>query len=159
MALGTAGLEARKILYRSTQMPVTRKEASKSEESPGQFPEKSNCSLERRLCAIHIAFHQAWVSSDSPCGPCGTVKPRKSHCLIFCGALLSLNRSESALIAHPPSAEELEQRQSKRKLVRQELVLALSLRGLLEFLHAVRVWLAGCHKPPAAVSKQDLSRR
>jgi hypothetical protein len=51
--------------------------------------------------------------------------------------LLSLNRSESALIAHPPSAEELEQRQSKRKLVRQELVLALSLRGLLEFLHAV----------------------
>jgi hypothetical protein len=40
--------------------------------------------------------------------------------------LLSLNRSERAPMAHPPSAEELEQRQSKRKRVRQELVLALS---------------------------------
>jgi hypothetical protein len=44
--------------------------------------------------------------------------------------LLSLNRSESAAMAHPPSAEELEQWQSKRKRVRQELVLALSLRAL-----------------------------
>jgi hypothetical protein len=44
--------------------------------------------------------------------------------------LLSLNRSEGAPTAHPPSAEEFEQRQSKRKRVRQELVLALSLRGL-----------------------------
>jgi hypothetical protein len=43
--------------------------------------------------------------------------------------LLSLNRSESSPMAHPPSAEELEQGQSKRKRVRQELVLALSLRG------------------------------
>jgi hypothetical protein len=44
--------------------------------------------------------------------------------------LLSLNRSECAPVAHPTSAEELEQRQSKRKQVRQKLVLALSLRGL-----------------------------
>jgi hypothetical protein len=44
--------------------------------------------------------------------------------------LLSLNRSQSSPMAHPPSAEEPEQRQSKRKRVRQELVLALSLRGL-----------------------------
>jgi hypothetical protein len=44
--------------------------------------------------------------------------------------LLSLNRLKGAPMAHPPSAEELEQWQSKRKRVRQELVLALSLRGL-----------------------------
>src|SRR5437762_1130586 len=44
--------------------------------------------------------------------------------------LLSLNRSENTPMAHPPSADDFEQRQSKRKRVRQELVLALSLRGL-----------------------------
>ena len=44
--------------------------------------------------------------------------------------LLSLNRSESAPMDHPPSADEFEQQQSKRKRVRQKLVLALSLRGL-----------------------------
>jgi len=41
--------------------------------------------------------------------------------------LLSLNRSENTPMAHPPSADDFEQRQSKRKRVRQELVLALSL--------------------------------
>jgi hypothetical protein len=44
--------------------------------------------------------------------------------------LLSLNRAESALKAHPPSTEDLEQWQAKRKRIRQELVLALSLRRL-----------------------------
>jgi hypothetical protein len=45
--------------------------------------------------------------------------------------LLSLNRAEDASKAHPPaSEEELEQRQSKRTRIRQELVLTLSLRGL-----------------------------
>ena len=48
----------------------------------------------------------------------------------FIKELLSLNRLKSAPMAHPPSAEDFEQRQSKRKRVRQELVLALSLRGL-----------------------------
>ena len=44
--------------------------------------------------------------------------------------LLSLNRLKAAPMAHPPSADDFEQRQSKRKRVRQELVLALSLSGL-----------------------------
>ena len=44
--------------------------------------------------------------------------------------LLNLNRAENAPNTHPPSAEELEQRQSRRMKIRQELVLALSVRGL-----------------------------
>jgi len=44
--------------------------------------------------------------------------------------LLNLNRAESVPVAHPPSSEEVEQRRSKRKSVRQELVQALSLGSL-----------------------------
>ena len=43
--------------------------------------------------------------------------------------LLSLNHADSAPATHPRSGEEIEQRRSKPKRVRQELVLALSLRG------------------------------
>jgi len=66
-ALGTAGLEARKILYRPTQMPVTRKEASKSEESTRSISRKSNCSLERRLCAIRASASRDSYSSTERC--------------------------------------------------------------------------------------------
>jgi len=67
MALGTAGLEARQILYRPTQMPVTRKEASKSEESTRSISRKSNCSLERRLCAIRASASRDSYSSTERC--------------------------------------------------------------------------------------------
>lgn len=44
--------------------------------------------------------------------------------------LLSLTHADSAPTDHPLSAEELEQRQHKRTRIRQELVLAFSLRNL-----------------------------
>jgi hypothetical protein len=52
------------------------------------------------------------------------------HVTALMKELLSLNRAANASKAHPPSAEELEQRLSRQTRVRQELVLALSLRGL-----------------------------
>ena len=44
--------------------------------------------------------------------------------------LVILNKAENVLTANPPSVEEVEQWQSKRTKVRQELVLALSVRAL-----------------------------
>lgn len=44
--------------------------------------------------------------------------------------LLSLNRTESAAPVPPLNAQELEQREAKRKKVRQDLVQALSLRSI-----------------------------
>jgi len=42
--------------------------------------------------------------------------------------LLSMNRTENVFEALTPSAPEAEQRQAKRKKIRQELVAALSVR-------------------------------
>jgi hypothetical protein len=44
--------------------------------------------------------------------------------------LLSLNRTEIGFQALPPTARQVEQRQASRKRIRQELVLALSVRRL-----------------------------
>jgi hypothetical protein len=55
--------------------------------------------------------------------------PNSDQVTVLIRELLSLNHADSAPMAHPPSAEEIEQPRSKRQRVRQELVLALSLRG------------------------------
>lgn len=44
--------------------------------------------------------------------------------------LLSLNRTESVAPVLPLNAQEVEQREARRKKVRQELVQALSLRSI-----------------------------